>query len=92
MYVLMHPEGYEGSHKDPGTEVWVFDVDDKRRVDRIELQLPGITMGMTNDDDPLLLVTNVNLEVDVYNVASGEYLRTLNNFSAETVLMLHGAE
>jgi methylamine dehydrogenase heavy chain len=92
MYVLMHPDGYEGSHKDPGTEVWVFDVANKRRVDRIELQLPAISMGMTNDDDPLLVVTNVNLELDIYAAKSGEYQRTLNNFAAETVLMLYGAE
>jgi methylamine dehydrogenase heavy chain len=92
MFVLMHPDGYEGSHKDPGTEVWVFDVENKRRVDRIELQLPAISMGMTNDDDPLLLVTNVNLELDIYAAKSGEYQRTLNNFAAETVLMLYGAE
>jgi len=91
-YVLMHPDGYEGSHKDPGTEVWVFDPETKRRVDRIALQMPAITMGMTRDDDPLLLVTNVNLEVDIYRVSSGEYLRTLDGIGAETVLMLHGSE
>jgi hypothetical protein len=49
-------------------------------------------MGMTRDDDPLLLVTNVNLEVDIYRVSSGEYLRTLDGIGAETVLMLHGSE
>ncbi len=91
MYVMMHPDGYEGSHKDPGTEVWVYDIDAKQRVQRIELQLPVISMGMTVGDDPYLIGTNVNLQVDVYSVATGEYLRTLSGFGEETALMLHGA-
>jgi methylamine dehydrogenase heavy chain len=91
LYVLMHPDGYEGSHKDPGTEVWVFDVESQQRVDRIELQLPAITIGLTRDDDPLLLATNINLAVDIYNIGSGEHQRTLSDFGAETPFMLHGA-
>ena len=91
LYVLMHPEGYEGSHKDPGVEVWVFDIDSERRVDRIALELPAITFGLTRDDNPLLLTTNINLEVDVYDVESGEYLRTLGETSAQTPFLIHGA-
>lgn len=89
LYVMMHPEGYDGSHKDPGTEVWVFDPRTKKRVDRIELALPAITMGLTNDDDPLLVATNINLEVDVYSVKSGAHLRTIGNFGQETVFVFH---
>ena len=91
LYVLMHPEGYEGSHKDPGVEVWVFDIGSGRRVNRIALELPAITFGLTRDDNPLLLTTNINLEVDVYDVESGEYLRTLGETSAQTPFLIHGA-
>ncbi|MGI9262223.1 MAG: amine dehydrogenase large subunit, partial [Woeseiaceae bacterium] len=91
IYILMHPEGYEGSHKDPGAEVWVFDPTTRQRVDRIALQLPAISIGLTRDDDPLLVATNINLEVDVYDVASGEYQRTLSDIGAETPFLLHGA-
>lgn len=89
LYVLMHPDGHDGTHKDPGSEVWVFDPQTKQRVDRIELALPAITMGLTNDDDPLLVTTNINLEVDVYNAKSGEHLRTIGNFGQETVFLFH---
>lgn len=89
LYVMMHPDGGDGSHKAPGVEVWVFDPEEKKRVDRIELALPAITMGMTNDDDPLLLTTNINLEVDVYSATTGEHLRTLGNFGQETVFVFH---
>jgi len=91
IYILMHPGGKEGSHKDPGTEVWIFDPETQRRVGRMVLELPAISIGMTRDDDPLLLATNINLEVDVYNVGSGEHQRTLNNFGGETPFLLHGA-
>lgn len=91
LYVLMHAEGYDGSHKDPGTEVWVFDTKKKERVDRIVLALPAITIGLTRDDNPLLVATNINLEVDVYDVKSGEHQRTIGNFGQETPFLLHGA-
>ena len=90
MYVLMHPEGYEGSHKDPGIEVWVFDVASRQRIDRIALDLPAISIGVTQDDDPLLLATNINLEVDVYDVDSGARQRTLSGTGAQTPFLLHG--
>jgi len=90
MYVLMHADGYEGSHKDPGSEVWVFDVAARRRVERIELELPAMSIGVTHDDDPLLVTTNVNLEVDVYDAGDGTYLRTLAGTGAQTPFLLHG--
>jgi hypothetical protein len=53
--------------------------------------LPAISIGLTHDDKPLMLATNINLEVDVYDATSGEYLRTLSGIGAETPFMLHGA-
>ncbi len=91
MYVLMHPEGYNGSHKDPGTEVWVVDPEEGELLRRIELALPAITMGITHGEAPLLLTTNVNLQVDVYDATTGEHQRTLSDLAYETVFMLHGA-
>jgi methylamine dehydrogenase heavy chain len=89
LYVLMHPGGHDGTHKDPGTEVWVFDPETKQCVDRIELALPAITIGVTHDEDPLLITTNINLEVDVYSATSGEYQRTIGDFGQETVFIFH---
>ncbi len=91
LYVMMHPDGYDGSHKQPGTEIWVFDPKTKQRIDRIELRVPAITMGVTHDQNPLLLTTNVDLEVDVYSAADGEHLRTIGNFGQDTVFLFHSA-
>lgn len=36
LYVAMHPNGKEGSHKDPAAEIWVFDLAKKQRIARVE--------------------------------------------------------
>jgi methylamine dehydrogenase heavy chain len=88
----MHPEGKEGSHKDPGVEVWVFDGEAETRVKRISLELPAISISVTRDEEPLLVATNVNMEIDVYDATSGEYLRTLGDFGQETPLILRASQ
>src|SRR5262249_31708816 len=35
LYVAMHPQGAEGSHKNPAKEIWVFDLKTKKRVARM---------------------------------------------------------
>jgi methylamine dehydrogenase heavy chain len=44
LFVLMHEGGGQESYKDAGTEVWVFDLDERKRVARIELENPGPTV------------------------------------------------
>jgi methylamine dehydrogenase heavy chain len=41
-YALMH-QGPEDSHKDAGSEVWVFDIEKRKRLQRIELRNSGFT-------------------------------------------------
>ena len=36
LYVAMHPDGKEGSHKDPAAEIWAFDLAAKKRVARVD--------------------------------------------------------
>ena len=91
LYVLMHPDGGDGTHKNPGVEVWVFDTDKKQRIDRIELQLPALSIALTRDTKPLLVATNVEMAIDVYDAASGDHLRTIGYFGQETPFLLHGA-
>lgn len=38
LYVAMHPEGKEGSHKDPAKEVWVYDLKSHQRVARLKVE------------------------------------------------------
>jgi methylamine dehydrogenase heavy chain len=41
-YALMH-RGPEDSHKQAGNEVWVYDIETRQRIQRIELRNPGFT-------------------------------------------------
>lgn len=43
LYALMHQGGVD-THKEPGSEVWVYDIATRRRVERIKLVFPGATV------------------------------------------------
>jgi methylamine dehydrogenase heavy chain len=76
LYVLMQPDAHEGTHKDPATEVWVFNVATKARVKRIRLVRPGSSISLTHGVDQLLLVQSGE-RLDVYE-AGGALVRSLD--------------
>jgi methylamine dehydrogenase heavy chain len=91
LYLLMHAEGREGSHKDGGAEAWVFDVKKKTRVQRIVLKSWGVSLEATRGTAPLLVVTNAEMNLDVYDAADGKHLRTITGLGQETPVILHAA-
>jgi methylamine dehydrogenase heavy chain len=76
LYVLMQPDAHEGTHKDPATEVWVFNVATKTRIKRIRLVRPGSSISLTHGADQLLLVQSGE-RLDVYE-AGGALVRSLD--------------
>ena len=92
IYIIMHKGGHEGTHKDGGQEVWVFDSKQHRRLRRIVLDKWGISVEVTRDDTPLLVVVNAEMNLDVYDAASGKHLRTLADFGQETPLVVHAVQ
>jgi methylamine dehydrogenase heavy chain len=76
LYVLMQPDAHEGTHKDPATEVWVFNVATKTRIKRIRLVRPGSSISLTHGADALLLVQSGE-RLDVYE-AGGALVRSLD--------------
>ncbi|MDE0154015.1 MAG: amine dehydrogenase large subunit [Gammaproteobacteria bacterium] len=91
LFMLMHPDGEDGSHKGGGTEVWVFDVDAKKRVGRIVLKEWGVSIEVTKGEHPYLAVTNGNMDLDVYSVDTGEWLRFIGGRAFETPFILHAS-
>jgi len=77
LYVLMQPDAHEGTHKDPGTEVWVFNAATKSRIKRLRLVRPGSSIAVTHAVEPLLVV-QAGLRIDVYDAAGGALLRSLD--------------
>jgi methylamine dehydrogenase heavy chain len=91
LYVLFHPEGADGTHNGPGTEVWVFDPKRGVRERRIALATPALSLMLTRDEAPLLVTTNAVMALDVYEAQSGKHLRTLTAFGQETPFVVYPA-
>jgi methylamine dehydrogenase heavy chain len=67
LYVGMHTNGAEGSHKTPAEEIWIYDLDSKKRVARI----PGkdaLSMSVSQDPQPRLFTIDGG-NVQVYDAA-----------------------
>jgi methylamine dehydrogenase heavy chain len=78
VYVLMQPDGAEGTHKNGGGEVWVVDPETSKRLHRITLKNWGIALGTTGKgEDRLMIVTNADLGLDVYRIPEGAFVQTL---------------
>ena len=77
LFVVMAPDGEEGSHKSGGSEVWVLDPKSKKLKRRIELPAGGLSITVTRSDPAYLVVTNGNMALDVFDTQSGKLLRNI---------------
>jgi methylamine dehydrogenase heavy chain len=76
LYVLMQPDAHEGTHKDPATEVWVYNVASKLRVKRLRLVRPGSSIAVSHGPEALILVQS-GARLDVYE-PGGALVRSLD--------------
>ena len=77
LYVLMDPNGRDGSHKNGGSEVWVMDSVKRVLLQRIPLSTPGVSIEATQQAQPRLVVARADGSLDVYDATSGKLERTL---------------
>ena len=82
LWVGMTPDGYEGSHKDPASEVWLFDTKKKTRLSRIKLNEPAIAIDVSLEEEPRLLVVNTAGALDVYNAETGKYQNSVKDLGS----------
>jgi methylamine dehydrogenase heavy chain len=79
LYVLMH-RGHEWTHKDSGTEVWVYDVQTQRRLQKIKLRKPAQSIAVSQDESPLLFtIVDGAPQIITYNVSAGSVRSELDN-------------
>jgi methylamine dehydrogenase heavy chain len=75
LYVPMH-QGGEGTHKDGGTEIWVFDMTTHERVARWPLGAhkvaPVLAIQVSQDDAPLLFAATTDSDVAVFDALNGQ--------------------
>lgn len=89
MYTIFQPDGHEGSQTHGGTEVWVFDLKKKQRVRVIETPNWAISIAVTRGENPLLVVTNGELNLDIFNANDGTFVQTVADFGNSTPLLVH---
>lgn len=80
LYVLMHRGGAD-THKDPGTEIWVYDAAKGTRIERIALETPVMSVAVSQDDKPLLYTTMFGeTDLKVRDALTGKLLRKVDGF------------
>ncbi len=88
-YAIMH-QGDADNYKDPGKEVWVYDLAPKARIQRIELKNLAGSIQVTRDAKPLLFSAFIDsTTTDVYDAISGSHLRAIDSIgTTPTVLVI----
>jgi methylamine dehydrogenase heavy chain len=90
LYVPMH-EGGEGTHKDGGTEIWVYDMASHRRVARWPLKAHGLSrvlaVQVSQDPAPILFAATETSQLAVFDALTGR-LRHVTQHVAESPWML----
>lgn len=89
LFVLMQPNGKDASHKEGGSEVWVFDPGHGRLARRIKLRTHGISIAVTHSKPAYLVVTNANMFLDVYRADSGDFQRSISVGDAATPMVVY---
>jgi methylamine dehydrogenase heavy chain len=77
--------GPHWTHKQGGSEIWVFDTHAHKRIARFHLDDPGELVTITQDAQPLLFVTGAAFDpragLTVLDPQTGEVLRKLGGVS-----------
>ena len=77
LYVIVH-KGPPDSHKDPGEQVWVYDLAKKKHTRTIELEAPASTIALSRDTATLMYTADqATPAIEVYDALSGRHLRTI---------------
>ena len=72
LYVLMH-RGLKWTHKQAGEEVWVYNMNTKKRVQRIKLGAAHAhTLKVTNDEEPILFTLTETAALYAWNPKTGK--------------------
>ncbi len=87
LYALMH-QGPKDTHHHPGTEVWVYDITKKERIQKITLEKAASSILVSQDNEPLLYTVIPDFtELVVYDAMSGIHQRTVPEISLTPSLL-----
>jgi len=88
LYAIMH-RGPLDTHKDPGKDVWIYDVGSHKRVKQLVLANLAGAIQVTTDDEPLLFSIFIDKPVlDVYDAVEGRLLRSIDQIGTTPTLLV----
>jgi methylamine dehydrogenase heavy chain len=88
LYAIMH-QGPLSTHKDPGKDVWVYDVTSHRRIKQFVLGDLASSIQVTTDERPLLFSIFVDKPVlQIYDAGDGRLLRSVDQMGTTPTLMV----
>lgn len=87
LYILMH-QGGEYTHHEPGSEIWVIDINQRRRIARVELDVTAANLMVTQESDPKLLVSDTEGGLHVYDALQLKLERTIEDSGPPTALLV----
>ena len=88
LYALMH-RGDRDTHKEPGQDVWVYDLPTHQRVQQIALKNLATSIQLSSDDHPLMYAISIaGSDLDVYDPGSGKLLRTVDHIGTTPTLLV----
>jgi len=88
LYAIMHRGGPE-THKDPGKDVWVYDLARHARIQQIAMKNPSGSIQVTRDPQPLLFSACIeSTTLDVYDATTGAWLRSVQNVGTTPTLLI----
>ncbi len=89
LYSIMH-QGPLATHKDPGREVWVFDLERQARTQTIQLKNNSGSIQVSPDAHPVLFSIFIESNVlDVYDATSGQFLRSVNDIGTTPTVLVN---
>ncbi len=70
LFVAMH-QGGPGTHEQPGPEIWVYDLAEKKKVRVIKPEEAVLSIAVSRDDKPILAAITETLGLAIIDATSG---------------------
>jgi len=88
LYAIMHQGGLD-THKDPGKDIWVYDLRSRQRVQQFAFKNLASSIALSTDSKPLLYGIFINgTDLDVYDAATGKLLRSVDHVGTTPTIMV----
>jgi len=87
LYAIMHDEHAPLKWEDPGTTIWAFDLATGKKVGTLEAKVPVWSIGATRDENPVLLGSNIEGGLEIFDLRTGEHKGTMENLTKSATLI-----